>query len=54
MNIIEAVDDPQTVREAIAFYSAASYVFRSGLYKDEEQLPPSERDAALSAPKGGG
>ena len=35
-NIVAPVDDPQALREAIAFYSAASYVFHSGLYRDEE------------------
>ena len=45
--ILQAIDDPQLVREAISFYSSASFVFRSGLYKDEEQLPP-ERRAALT------
>jgi hypothetical protein len=44
------VDDAQTLREAIAFYSVASYVFRSGLYRDEEQNPPEKR-AALPRPK---
>jgi hypothetical protein len=31
------------LREAIAFYSVASYVFRNGLYRDEEQIPFEER-----------
>jgi phosphoglycerol transferase MdoB-like AlkP superfamily enzyme len=44
-NIVEAMDDPQLVREAMAFYSAAAYVFRSGLYRDEEQTPPEQRAA---------
>ena len=43
--ILEPVTDAQVLREAIAFYSAASYVFRSGLYRDEEQTPPLERAA---------
>jgi hypothetical protein len=38
-NVLNPVDDPRTLREAIAFYSAASFVFRSGLYRDEEGLP---------------
>ena len=42
-----SIDDPQLVREAIAFYSSAAYVFHSGLYRDEEQTPP-ERRAALA------
>jgi phosphoglycerol transferase MdoB-like AlkP superfamily enzyme len=46
-NPVEAVDDPDTLREAIAFYSAASYVFRQGLYKDEEQTPPANRSALI-------
>lgn len=45
-NIIAAIEDARAVREAIAFYSVASYVFHSGLYRDEEQTPP-ERRAAL-------
>src|SRR5262245_10368942 len=52
-NILAAIDDPQALREAIAFYSIASYVFRSGLYRDEEQTPPSER-AALTRVRHGG
>jgi len=38
--------DPALARDAIAFYEAASYLFRSGLYRDEEQLPPERRPAA--------
>lgn len=52
-NILERVDDPQVLREAIAFYSVASYVFRSGLYRDEEQTPPEQR-AALTRVRHGG
>jgi len=44
-NILAPVDDAQVLREAIAFYSTASYVFRSGLYRDEEQTPPEQRAA---------
>jgi phosphoglycerol transferase MdoB-like AlkP superfamily enzyme len=44
-NIVAPVDDPQALREAIAFYSTASYVFRSGLYHDEEQMAPEQRAA---------
>jgi phosphoglycerol transferase MdoB-like AlkP superfamily enzyme len=51
-NIVEAVDDPQALREAISFYSVASHVFRSGLYSDEEQTPPEQR-AALPPRSGG-
>jgi phosphoglycerol transferase MdoB-like AlkP superfamily enzyme len=43
MNIVEPVQDEAALREAISFYSAASFVFRSGLYRDEEQTPPEER-----------
>jgi len=39
--------DPDLVREAIAFYQVASHLFRSGLYADEEQLPPEQRVARL-------
>ena len=42
-NILHALSDPASEREAIAFYSIASYVFRSGLYRDEEQVPPDRR-----------
>jgi phosphoglycerol transferase MdoB-like AlkP superfamily enzyme len=37
--------DPQLMREAIAFYQVASHVFRNGLYRDEEQVPPAKRIA---------
>ena len=53
MAIIEPVDDQATLREAIAFYSVASFVFRTGLYRDEEQLPPDKR-TALPLQSGGG
>ena len=43
MNIVQPIDDPGLLQEAIAFYSAASYVFRSGLYRDEEQTAPEHR-----------
>jgi hypothetical protein len=43
MNILEAVDDPKMLREAISFYSVASFAFRNGLYRDEEQTPFEER-----------
>ena len=49
MSILEPVDDAGAVREAIAFYSSASFVFRTGLYRDEEQTPPEKR-AALARP----
>jgi phosphoglycerol transferase MdoB-like AlkP superfamily enzyme len=51
-NIVRAVSDPKLLREASAFYSAASYVFRSGLYRDEEQTAPDER-AAVKLRDGG-
>jgi phosphoglycerol transferase MdoB-like AlkP superfamily enzyme len=51
-NIVGAIDDPQLVREAIAFYSTASYVFRSGLYRDEEQTPPEQRAVLTRARNG--
>jgi phosphoglycerol transferase MdoB-like AlkP superfamily enzyme len=38
--------DPALARDAIAFYEAASYLFSSGRYRDEEQLPPEKRSAA--------
>ena len=50
---VEAVSDPDTLREAIAFYSAASYVFRHGLYRDEEQTPPEQRPALVRLRHGG-
>lgn len=42
-SILGPVQDAQAVREAISFYQAASHVFRSGLYRDEEQIAPNER-----------
>jgi len=53
MSIIDAVDDQQALREAISFYSVASYVFRNGLYSDEEQLPPEQRVALVRSRNGG-
>jgi phosphoglycerol transferase MdoB-like AlkP superfamily enzyme len=45
---IPAADpDPALVKEAVAFYQVASYVFRNGLYLDEEQVAPSARVAAF-------
>jgi len=44
-NALEPVSDPAALREAIAFYSAASFVFHNGLYRDEEQTPPEQRAA---------
>ena len=41
--------DPELVREAIAFYQVASHLFRAGLYRDEEQLPPERRVARMGA-----
>ena len=52
-NILEPVNDPQVLREAIAFYSAASYMFRSGLYRDEEQTPYDQRATLVRARHGG-
>jgi len=37
--------DPELVREAIAWYQVASHVFRAGLLRDEEQIPPGARAA---------
>lgn len=51
MSILGPVDDRRAVREAISFYSIASHVFRTGLYRDEEQTPPEKR-AALARPGG--
>ena len=39
----ERVSDPVLAGEAIAFYQTASHVYRNGLYRDEEQLPPEAR-----------
>lgn len=44
-NVIAPVEDRALAQEAAAFYQAASYLFRSGLYVDEEQLPPAQRVA---------
>jgi phosphoglycerol transferase MdoB-like AlkP superfamily enzyme len=52
-NPVEAVSDPETLREAIAFYSAASFVFRQGLYRDEEQTPPEQRASLVRVRHGG-
>jgi phosphoglycerol transferase MdoB-like AlkP superfamily enzyme len=52
-NILQQIDDPQLVREAIAFYSTASFVFRNGLYRDEEQTPPEQRAALVRGRPGG-
>jgi arylsulfatase A-like enzyme len=37
--------DPELEREAMAWYQVASHAFRSGLYRDEEQIPPQARAA---------
>jgi phosphoglycerol transferase MdoB-like AlkP superfamily enzyme len=37
------VQDPVLAREATAFYQNAAYVFRNGLYRDEEQIAPNLR-----------
>jgi phosphoglycerol transferase MdoB-like AlkP superfamily enzyme len=50
---LEPVNDPGTLREAIAFYSAAAFVFRQGLYRDEEQTPPEQRAALVRLRHGG-
>jgi phosphoglycerol transferase MdoB-like AlkP superfamily enzyme len=38
-----ATADELLEREGIAFYQVASHVFRNGLYRDEEQVPPAAR-----------
>jgi len=49
---IPAADsDPALVKEAIAFYQVASYVFRNGLYLDEEQVAPGARVASVPTPR---
>jgi len=52
-NIVAPVEDARLLEEAIAFYAAASHVFRAGLYRDEEQTPP-ERRAGLVRVRHGG
>lgn len=52
-SILAPVRDEAVLREAISFYQAASHVFRSGLYRDEEQTPPEQR-AGLVRPRHGG
>jgi phosphoglycerol transferase MdoB-like AlkP superfamily enzyme len=42
-NILGPVKDEAVLREAISFYQVASHVFRAGLYRDEEQIPPEKR-----------
>ncbi|MBI2311244.1 MAG: sulfatase-like hydrolase/transferase [Betaproteobacteria bacterium] len=44
-------EDPDLVREAIALYQSASHVFRSGRYRDEEQLPPDRRPGSGEDPE---
>ncbi len=49
-----ASPNPSLAREAIAYYQLASHLFRSGLYRDEEQRPPERRaDTAALAPAHG-
>jgi phosphoglycerol transferase MdoB-like AlkP superfamily enzyme len=52
-NVVASVRDPAMVREAISFYSIASYVFRRGLYRDEEQTPPEQRAGLVKVRHGG-
>ena len=44
--ILAPVEDPALVEEAVAYYQAASFLFRSGLYRDEEQVHPDLRARA--------
>jgi phosphoglycerol transferase MdoB-like AlkP superfamily enzyme len=44
-NIIAPLDAPALAEEAVALYQTASFLFRSGLYRDEEQIPPEKRAA---------
>ncbi len=48
-NVVQPVNDAQALREAISFYSAASYVFHHGMYRDEEQAPPDRRTITPAA-----
>jgi phosphoglycerol transferase MdoB-like AlkP superfamily enzyme len=48
-NYVPLPADAEFTREAIAWYQVASYLFRSGLYKDEEQI---EIDARAPLPAG--
>jgi phosphoglycerol transferase MdoB-like AlkP superfamily enzyme len=48
--ILRPVQDEPAVREAISYYQAASHVFRSGLYRDEEQIAPDKRAARTRGP----
>ena len=41
--------DPALQQEATAFYQHAAYVFRHGLYRDEEQLAPAQRTPGIPA-----
>ena len=52
-NVVASVRDPAMVREAISFYSMASYVFRRGLYRDEEQTTPVHRAGLVKVRHGG-
>ena len=48
-DIAGLVADARATREAMAFYQVASHVFHSGLYRDEEQVPPASRRAGEPA-----
>jgi phosphoglycerol transferase MdoB-like AlkP superfamily enzyme len=52
MNILRPVQDQALLSEAIAYYQAASHVFRAGLYLDEEQTPLEQRAALPRRPGG--
>ncbi len=45
--------DPAITREAISYYQVASYLFRNGLYGDEEQIEVGARVALPAGNKGG-
>jgi phosphoglycerol transferase MdoB-like AlkP superfamily enzyme len=53
MRILALRSDAALAREAISFYQGASHVFRSGLYRDEEQTPPDQRAALIKVRSGG-
>jgi hypothetical protein len=52
-NILGPVKDEAVLHEAISYYQAASHVFRSGLYRDEEQIAPERRASPGEAAPGG-
>jgi phosphoglycerol transferase MdoB-like AlkP superfamily enzyme len=51
-NYVPLPAETAITREAIAYYQVASYLFRKGLYLDEEQIHPQDRLAAAPLSSG--